>query len=68
MDERCSIFLTAAHLPGNRYSAVTIIAEVRLFFDAIGPDFIFVDNNALPHKTSVVKELLENKDVCRMGD
>ncbi|GFU65020.1 proto-oncogene tyrosine-protein kinase ROS [Trichonephila clavipes] len=30
------------------------------------PAFIFVDDNARPHRTSAVKELLGSEDICRM--
>ncbi|GFX73667.1 transposable element Tcb2 transposase [Trichonephila clavipes] len=33
---------------------------------AIGPDFIFMDDNARPHRTLAVEELLESEDITRM--
>ncbi|GFS63550.1 hypothetical protein TNCV_4611081 [Trichonephila clavipes] len=39
---------------------------MRLFRGAIALDIIFVDNNASIHKTSVIAELLDKADFCRM--
>ncbi|GFX26380.1 retrovirus-related Pol polyprotein from transposon TNT 1-94 [Trichonephila clavipes] len=38
----------------------------RPFRGVIGPDFIFMDDNAWPHRTLVVQELLESEDINRM--
>ncbi|GFW23601.1 transposable element Tcb2 transposase [Trichonephila clavipes] len=51
---------------GDRYCEEVLLPYVRLFRGAIGPDFIFMDDNAWPHRTLVVKELLESEDITRM--
>ncbi|GFT43872.1 transposable element Tcb2 transposase [Trichonephila clavipes] len=51
---------------GDRYCEVVLLVHVRLFRGAIGPDFIFMDDNARPHRTLAVKELLESEDITRM--
>ncbi|GFU34097.1 transposable element Tcb2 transposase [Trichonephila clavipes] len=43
-----------------------IIKIVRLFPGAIGPDFIFMEDNARSHRTLPVEELLESEDITRM--
>lgn len=53
-------------LTGDRYCDEIILPHVRLFRGAIGPDFIFVDDNARPHRALAVEELLESEDICRM--
>ncbi|GFU31572.1 transposable element Tc1 transposase [Trichonephila clavipes] len=40
--------------------------HVRLFRGAIGPDFLFMDDNVRPHRTLTVEELLESEDITRM--
>ncbi|GFX47370.1 transposable element Tcb2 transposase [Trichonephila clavipes] len=41
--------------------------ELHIFDDgAIGPDFIFKDDNARPHRAFAVEELLESEDITRM--
>ncbi|GFY36777.1 transposable element Tcb2 transposase [Trichonephila clavipes] len=51
---------------GHRYCEEVLLPHVRLFRGAIGPDFIFMDDNARPHRTLAVEELLESEDITRM--
>ncbi|GFV88757.1 transposable element Tcb2 transposase [Trichonephila clavipes] len=51
---------------GDCYCEEVLLHHVRLFRGAIGPDFIFMDDNARPHRTLAVKELLESEDITRM--
>ncbi|GFV25451.1 transposable element Tc3 transposase [Trichonephila clavipes] len=51
---------------GDRYCEEVLLPHVRLFRGAIGPDFIFMDDNARPHRTHAVEELLESEDITRM--
>ncbi|GFW20489.1 hypothetical protein TNCV_4547561 [Trichonephila clavipes] len=37
----------------------------RVFRGNISREFIFVDNSARPHMTSVAEELLETEDICK---
>ncbi|GFT07653.1 transposable element Tcb2 transposase [Trichonephila clavipes] len=50
----------------DRYCEEVLLPHVRLFRGAIGPDFIFMDDNTRPHRTLVVEELLESEDITRM--
>ncbi|GFU69654.1 transposable element Tcb2 transposase [Trichonephila clavipes] len=52
---------------GDRYCEEVLLAHVRPFRGAIGPDFIFMDGNARPHWTLAVEELLESEDITRMN-
>ncbi|GFT80643.1 transposable element Tcb2 transposase [Trichonephila clavipes] len=51
---------------GDRYCEEVLLPHVRLFRGAIDPDFIFMDDNARPHRTFAVEELLESEDITRM--
>ncbi|GFU87993.1 transposable element Tcb2 transposase [Trichonephila clavipes] len=51
---------------GDRYCEEVLLPHVRLFRGAIGPDFIFMDDNARPHRTLAVEELLESENITRM--
>ncbi|KFM66068.1 Transposable element Tcb1 transposase, partial [Stegodyphus mimosarum] len=51
---------------GDRYCEEVLLPHVRLFRGAIGPDLIFMDDNARPHQTLAVEELLESEDITRM--
>ncbi|GFU01780.1 transposable element Tc1 transposase [Trichonephila clavipes] len=50
----------------DRYCEEVLLTHVRLFRGAIGPDFIFMDDNAQPHRTLAVEELLESEYITRM--
>ncbi|GFV79055.1 transposable element Tc1 transposase [Trichonephila clavipes] len=50
----------------DRYCEEVLLPHVRLFRDAIGPDFIFIYDNARPHRTLTVEELLESEHITRM--
>ncbi|GFU92086.1 transposable element Tcb2 transposase [Trichonephila clavipes] len=51
---------------GDRYCEEVLLSHVRLFRGDIGPDFIFMDDNARPHRTLAVEALLESEDITRM--
>ncbi|GFW02791.1 transposable element Tcb2 transposase [Trichonephila clavipes] len=51
---------------GDGYCEEVLLPHVRLFRGVIGPDFIFMDDNARPHRTLAVEELLESEDITRM--
>ncbi|KFM63714.1 hypothetical protein X975_24464, partial [Stegodyphus mimosarum] len=50
---------------GDRYCEEVLLPHVRLFRSAIGPDLIFMDNNAQPQRISHIKEHL--LDVLPLG-
>ncbi|GFS98212.1 transposable element Tcb2 transposase [Trichonephila clavipes] len=58
--------LDRGSVTGNRYCDEVLLPHVRLSRGAIGPDFIFMDANAGPHRTLAVEELLESEDITRM--
>ncbi|GFU03023.1 transposable element Tcb1 transposase [Trichonephila clavipes] len=51
---------------GDRYYKEVLLPHVRLLRGAIGPDFIFMDDNSWPHQTLAVEELLGSDDITRM--
>ncbi|GFV20878.1 transposable element Tcb2 transposase [Trichonephila clavipes] len=51
---------------GDRFCEEVLLPQVRLFRGAIGPDLIFRDGNARPHRTLAVEELLESEDITLM--
>ncbi|GFW31207.1 transposable element Tcb2 transposase [Trichonephila clavipes] len=57
---------TQGSLIGDRYCEKVLFPHVCLFRSAIGPDFIFMDDDARPHRTLAVEELLELEDITRM--
>ncbi len=49
------------------YCTEILLLYARLFRDAMGPQFLFLDDNATSHRTEVVAELLESKDIQQLG-
>ncbi|GFX56849.1 transposable element Tc1 transposase [Trichonephila clavipes] len=73
LEEGRTVTSVAAELRINKsvvsracYCDEVLLPHVRLFRGAIGPDFIFMDANARPHRTLAVEELLESEDIPRM--
>ncbi|GFW92111.1 transposable element Tcb2 transposase [Trichonephila clavipes] len=50
---------------GDRYCEEVLLPHVCLFRGDIGPDFIFMDDNARLHRTLAVEEVLESEDITR---
>ncbi|GFX82404.1 transposable element Tcb2 transposase [Trichonephila clavipes] len=51
---------------GDRYCEEVLLSHVRLFRGVIGPDFIFMDDSAWPHRILAVEELMESEDINQM--
>ncbi|GFW46549.1 transposable element Tcb2 transposase [Trichonephila clavipes] len=51
---------------GDCYYDEVLLLHVHLFRGAIGPDFIFMAENARPHRTLAAEELMESEDINRM--
>ncbi|GFW32960.1 transposable element Tcb2 transposase [Trichonephila clavipes] len=51
---------------GDRYCAEVVFPNVRMFRGAIGPDFVFMDDNPRPYQNADVKQLLESEDITRL--
>lgn len=50
----------------QRYRQEILEPYVRLFRGAVGPEFLFMDDNARPHRARLVDEYLESEDIHRM--
>ena len=47
----------------QRYRQEVLEPYVRLFRGAVGPEFIFMDDNARAHRALLVDEYLESEDI-----
>ncbi|GFV73099.1 transposable element Tc3 transposase [Trichonephila clavipes] len=56
----------AGSVTGTLYSNEILLPYVRLFRDAMGLQFLFMDDNAPCHRTVATKQLLESEDIERM--
>ncbi|GFT92627.1 transposable element Tcb2 transposase [Trichonephila clavipes] len=48
------------------YRDVILEQHVRLFRGAMGAEFLFMDDNACPHRANIVDECLQSEDITRM--
>ncbi|KFM69641.1 Transposable element Tcb1 transposase, partial [Stegodyphus mimosarum] len=48
------------------YRDVILEQHVRLFRGAMGAQFVFMDDNARPHRANIVSECLQSEDITRM--
>ncbi|GFS54468.1 transposable element Tcb1 transposase [Trichonephila clavipes] len=46
--------------------SVILEQHARLFRGAMGAEFLFMDDNARPHRTNIVDECLQLEDITRM--
>ncbi|KFM60109.1 Transposable element Tc1 transposase, partial [Stegodyphus mimosarum] len=57
---------SSGSVTGQIYRDEVLDAYVRLFRGAYGPDFLFMDDNARPHRANLVDEFLESEDIKRI--
>ncbi|GBM16515.1 hypothetical protein AVEN_148898-1 [Araneus ventricosus] len=53
-------------MTGHIYRDVILEQHVRLFRGAMGAEFLFMDDNARPHRANIVDECLQSEDITRM--
>ncbi|GFU16231.1 transposable element Tcb1 transposase [Trichonephila clavipes] len=53
-------------MTGHIYRDVILEHDIRLFRGAMGAEFLFMDNNARPHRANIVDECLQSEDITRM--
>ncbi|GFW99173.1 uncharacterized protein TNCV_3009411 [Trichonephila clavipes] len=50
-------------MTGHIYRYVILVQHVRLFRGAMGAEFLFMDDNARPHRENIVDECLLNRRI-----
>ncbi|GFT80737.1 transposable element Tc3 transposase [Trichonephila clavipes] len=53
-------------MTGHIYWDVTLEQHVHLFRDAMGAEFLFMDDNARPHRANIVDKCLQSEEITRM--
>ncbi|GFX65416.1 transposable element Tc3 transposase [Trichonephila clavipes] len=53
-------------MTGHIYREVILEQHERLFRGAMGAEFLFMDDNACPHRANIVNECLQSEDITRM--
>ncbi|GFY10592.1 transposable element Tcb1 transposase [Trichonephila clavipes] len=53
-------------MTGHIYRDVILEKHARLFRGAMGAEFLFMDDNARPHRANIVDECLQSEDITCM--
>ncbi|GFT51772.1 transposable element Tcb1 transposase [Trichonephila clavipes] len=63
---RTDIHVQSVTMTGHIYRDVILERHVRLFRGAMGAEFLFIDDNARPHRANIVDECLQSEDITPM--
>ncbi|GFX01604.1 transposable element Tcb1 transposase [Trichonephila clavipes] len=66
LGSRNDLHVQSVTMTGHIYRDVILQQHVRLFRGAMGAEFLFMDDNARPHRASIVDECLQSEDIPRM--
>ncbi|GFU47312.1 transposable element Tcb2 transposase [Trichonephila clavipes] len=68
MDGRtCLYIFDTGSVTAQKYRDEVLEPYVRLFRDAVSPDFIFMDDNAPCHRVVLIDDFLETENIQRMS-
>ncbi|GFV86806.1 transposable element Tcb1 transposase [Trichonephila clavipes] len=63
---RTDLYAQSVTMTGHIYRDVILEQHVRLFRGAMGAEFLFMADNARPHRANIVDECLQLEDITRM--
>ncbi|GFW76436.1 transposable element Tc3 transposase [Trichonephila clavipes] len=63
---RTDLPVQSVTMTGHIYRDVNLEQHVRLFRGAMDAEFLFMDDNARPHRANIVDECLQPEDIPRM--
>ncbi|GFU48771.1 transposable element Tcb2 transposase [Trichonephila clavipes] len=63
---RTDLHVQSVTMTGHIYRDVILEQHVLLFRSAMGAEFLFMDDNARPHRANTVYECLQSEDITRM--
>ncbi|GFV91845.1 transposable element Tcb1 transposase [Trichonephila clavipes] len=66
LGSRTGLHVQSVTLTGHIYQDAILEQHVRLFRGAMGAEFLFMDDNARPHRGNIVDECLQSEDITRM--
>ncbi|GFY09538.1 transposable element Tcb1 transposase [Trichonephila clavipes] len=66
LGSRTDLHVQSVTMTGHMYRDVILEQHVHLFRGAMGAEFLFMDDNARPHRANIVDECLESEDITRM--
>ncbi|GFU42673.1 transposable element Tcb1 transposase [Trichonephila clavipes] len=66
LGSRTDLHVQSVTMTGHSYRDVILEQHVRLFRGAMGAEFLFMDDNARPHRANIVDECPQSEDITRM--
>ncbi|GFV60085.1 transposable element Tcb2 transposase [Trichonephila clavipes] len=66
LGSRTDLHVQSVTMTGHIYRDVILEQHVRLFWGTMGGEFLFMDDNAHPHRANIVDECLQSEDITRM--
>ncbi|GFY01058.1 transmembrane protein 151B [Trichonephila clavipes] len=66
LGSRTDLHVQSATMTGHIYRDVFLEQHVRLFRGVMGAEFLFMDDNARPHRANIVDECLQSEDITHM--
>ncbi|GFW72939.1 DDE_3 domain-containing protein [Trichonephila clavipes] len=66
LGSRTDLHVQSVTMTGHIHRDVILEQHVRLFRDAMGAEFLFMDDNARPHHANIVDECLQSEDITRI--
>ncbi|GFS79964.1 transposable element Tcb1 transposase [Trichonephila clavipes] len=66
LGSRTDLHVQSVTMTGHIYRDVILEQHVRLFRGAMDAEFLFMDDNARPHRANIVDECLQSEDITRM--
>ncbi|GFX35264.1 transposable element Tcb1 transposase [Trichonephila clavipes] len=66
LGSRTDLHVQSVTMIGHIYPDVILEQHVRLFRGAMGAEFLFMDDNARPHRANIIDECFQSEDITRM--
>ncbi|GFX15472.1 transposable element Tc3 transposase [Trichonephila clavipes] len=66
LGSRTELHVQSVTMTGHIYRDVILEQHVRLFRGAMDAEFLFMDDNARPHRANTVDECLQSEDITRI--
>ncbi|KFM65477.1 Transposable element Tc3 transposase, partial [Stegodyphus mimosarum] len=66
LGSRTDLHVQIGTMTSKIYRDVILEQHVRLFRGVMGAQFVFMDDNARPHRANIVRECLQSEDITRM--
>ncbi|GFT94547.1 transposable element Tcb1 transposase [Trichonephila clavipes] len=66
LGSRTDLHVQSVTMTGHIFRDVILEQYVCLFRSAMGAEFLFMDDNARPHRANIVDECLQSKEITRM--